>query len=769
MTYCHLHQCDRTTTSASLTHRLSRRPRASSNQRSASIHSVKRSFDQLTPPSTASTSSSSTDEGRTVSSTRSSLYTSRPTPLSTRPRHTPFDTQELVTSAVLSRARVSDERVGRSSGIFRRRSIGAERDRFKRRRALDDEEDDTVLPNTTPPLSATTMTTTFAPALALGRFPARSHPVDPVLTSDASTLPSFTDMMAATTPPPNQPSTIESSWNQELSSSFSSPLASSAQLSHEAVFLPSANSTTSTHITTAPTPPMRWPMRNRTRESDAARQSRAEVSFHEAESSLRRQSRENDRLGRDILAQANEILGKAEETLRRANTAEPFGGRRLLPRLRNGNNSGNSMSSGSASGSGAEAGQSTVDADIPLPTLPSVRHLLDPDRANETLSTVSVRIGEGWSHPRTGPSIQPFSLTSTSTRRPRFPMDSTTRAAASTSASTFVHATNRARANVEPWDEAIEIEEARRLNTRLLARRNNRVDWTGEARLTPSSTSAPSNTTTTAPSSSTASESNSNLWGEPLDRSLWQRAPILRPRLSRSSSSFAPPQIDTTTPTMTVPRVRFGHPFSSIVTPPPSLAITPNLGSHDPSGSTETSPFARRSSPSPVRRSLLWDTMMIQNTAEETANRRRVGRRVWFADDNSDEEGEVEEEGSTTSNRQVNSRLPPLPPVTSTRSAGDVGVGTGETGRSTSSGSSSSIFDSRGGAASSSARHSSRSFLLPTRSQPTDEGGRRHLLFPHPNDASGESSISADLAAMRRSHPGRAEVSHFLPILLLSG
>lgn len=186
-------------------------------------------------------------------------------------------------------------------------------------------------------------------------------------------------------------------------------------------------------------------------------------------STRRQQTADEER--RDRRTQANAILEEVIESLR---PAEP-------------------LRDDDLPGTRAVQSHGADEAEPVLPVLPSVDHLLDPASANNTLSTVSVRIGEGWAsnNTRSGASHSRPGAVGRNTRsassllhelatsrpstlfagtRPRLERNSTT-ATAPPSGNSLVTPVTGVSSRAVQWSEEAEVREARRFNERLLSRR----------------------------------------------------------------------------------------------------------------------------------------------------------------------------------------------------------------------------------------------------------------------------------------------------------
>ena len=350
----------------------------------------------------------------------------------------------------------------------------------------------------------------------------------------------------------------------------------------------------------------------------------------------------DDRRRRETLERAGQLLDAAEDTLRRT---RPLLGLPGVPR-----------------------DEPRVEAEGQFPTFPSIRHLPNPARPNDTPPIIGVRLGEGWNRRTTNsdPILHiPRSLFDPPTPARTPPPindlvdDSQPSSSANRSFRSLNLSTLRNRRNQPPplpppeWSESVEIAEAERLNEMLSMRRSLQYGLERQElraasnRRNPSMRVAESSATTEGERTSgdVRDGRETMLWGEvrqlptnPRLRGPTERANErwrLHSTATTSTTPLAPLPADMRAPNAPLHRnlprpsssregfQSFQHQMEyedgpsiwrgSRSTPPALSTTPPPRASHDRSGDSEIPPFAQRAtSPSPSRRRSASDRQRAQ-------------------------------------------------------------------------------------------------------------------------------------------------------------
>ena len=394
-----------------------------------------------------------------------------------------------------------------------------------------------------------------------------------------------------------------------------------------------------------------------------------------------------DRRRRDTLERADELLDAAEDTLRRT---RPLLGLPGVPR-----------------------DEPAVD-ETNFPSFPSIRHLPNPDRPNETPPIIGVRLGEGWNRRSNNPDPIlhiPHSLfdppTPARTLTPPFLGENDDDLQAGSSANRSFRSLNlstlrnrRNQSSTPPvWSESVEIAEAERLNEMLSRRRS--LQQGLERQGIPINDESGEVTGIERRGGDARNGRETMLWGEV--RQL-PTNPRLRGPTERANERWRLHSIATTStaPLSPLPadmRAPNAPPYRNLPRPsrdnfrsfqeemdyedtpsiwrgsrttPPALSTTPPpRASHDVSGETEISPFAQRAtSPSPSRRRTLSERQRAQFSPAPSTSSTSPPRRdpiSLFSEESAGERrlrfrrrtGRVEDEEETTEARTW--RPPPRP------------------------------------------------------------------------------------------------------------
>ncbi|ORY88275.1 hypothetical protein BCR35DRAFT_23400 [Leucosporidium creatinivorum] len=498
----------------------------------SSASSVKRSFDEVTPSSgTTPPAVSNLALDEALSATYSPFPRGRET--STSPRPTPyrhsFDSQR---ASVTSRMRYLREHDAATSTLRRRspmssRAASRERsagpaeevagsssrlatvDRSKRRRSstlpeTDDSPDHESFPELDVDMheassSSSRLPTTFAPAL--GRYPSRPFPIDPVLTSTSQgrnavatgspeddlvpirrgrlSLPGIsrtppnssqsTQLDSPTSPSsPRSPRATEEGWLSSLRttqaegstnsrrsgssfptfSTFRRATSTSYQLAAPVTFPapPAASASTSSYSASPPSGSTLLRPRSARARPDPMRERQLDpmVSFWREEREQARLNAEVDERGRAVLQQAGERLERAEESMRGVERANEGG--QATP-FEDGSESAVERATRMLQDFPAVPASPPADVDDSLPALqlPSTQHLPPPDRTRARPPIIGVRVGEGWgpststSSPRTGRRASDSAATPVSPTSPSASSSSSDVSTSGTSGSRALH------------------------------------------------------------------------------------------------------------------------------------------------------------------------------------------------------------------------------------------------------------------------------------------------------------------------------------------